>query len=138
MKNKRNRSGLYLAVIAVILLAAYLTNPGEELHKEKLKIKLTEVLDETMLERQDNLIIFGAWELAGGKMVEAFTENYVSVDNFFFFSLTRLHWEGESYIVGIGGFRQVYITKRLNNELAENIIDNIENMVIDSLPGFLK
>jgi hypothetical protein len=49
-----------------------------------------------------------------------------------------LHWEGESYIVGIGGFRQVYITKRLNNELAENIIDNIENMVIDSLPGFLK
>lgn len=137
-KRKRNRSGFFLAAIAVILLVAYLTNPGEELHKEKLKIKLTDVLEEAMLERQDNLIIFGAWEMAGGKMVEAFTENYVSVDNYFIFSLTRLHWDGVSYIVGVGGFRQVYITKRLNNELAEMIIDNIENMVIDSLPGFLK
>ncbi len=137
-KSKQNRSGLWIAVIALILLAAYLTNPGKELHKEQLKIKLTEVIGEAMQERQDNLIVYGAWEMAGGMMIEAFTENHMSVDNYFLFSLTRLHWDGRSYIIGIGGFGQVYITKRLDKELAEKIIDTIEDRVTDALPDFLK
>ena len=137
-KSKQNRSGLWIAVIALILLAAYLTNPGKELHKEQLKIKLTEVIGEAMQERQDNLIVYGAWEMAGGMMIEAFTENHMSVDNYFLFSLTRLHWDGRSYIIGIGGFGQVYITKRLDKELAEKIIDTIEDRVADALPDFLK
>ena len=127
-----------IAVIALILLAGYLTNPGKELHKEQLKIKLTEVIGEAMQERQDNLIVYGAWEMAGGMMIEAFTENHMSVDNYFLFSLTRLHWDGRSYIIGIGGFGQVYITKRLDKELAEKIIDTIEDRVTDALPDFLK
>ena len=137
-KSKQNRTGLWIAVIALILLAAYLTNPGKELHKEQLKIKLTEVIGEAMQERQDNLIVYGAWEMAGGMMIEAFTENHMSVDNYFLFSLTRLHWDGRSYIIGIGGFGQVYITKRLDKELAEKIIDTIEDRVTDALPDFLK
>ncbi len=127
-----------IAVIALILLAAYLTNPGKELHKEQLKIKLTEVIGEAMQERQDDLIVYGAWEMAGGMMIEAFTGNNMSVDNYFLFSLTRLHWDGRSYIIGIGGFGQVYITKRLDKELAEKIIDTIEDRVTDALPDFLK
>lgn len=137
-KSKQNRSGLWIAVIALILLAAYLTNPGKELHKEQLKIKLTEVIGEAMQERQDDLIVYGAWEMAGGMMIEAFTGNNMSVDNYFLFSLTRLHWDGRSYIIGIGGFGQVYITKRLDKELAEKIIDTIEDRVTDALPDFLK
>jgi hypothetical protein len=137
-KRKQNSTGLLIAVIALILLAAYLTNPGKELHKEQLKIKLTEVIGEAMQERQDNLIVYGAWEMAGGMMIEAFTENHMSVDNYFLFSLTRLHWDGRSYIIGIGGFGQVYITKRLDKELAEKIIDTIEDRVTDALPDFLK
>jgi hypothetical protein len=137
-KSKQNRSGLWIAVIALILLAAYLTNPGKELHKEQLKIKLTEVIGEAMQERQDDLIVYGAWEMAGGMMIEAFTGNNMSVDNYFLFSLTRLHWDGRSYIIGIGGFGKVYITKRLDKELAEKIIDTIEDRVNDFLPDFLK
>lgn len=141
MKNKkpRNRSkGIFLVIFVVILLIAYFSNPREEMHKETLERRLTTLLDETMLERQDDVIAYGAWKLAGRQMVGAFADNYISADNYFLFSLTRLHWEGESYIAGIGGFGKVYITKQINSELAERIIDNIENMVIDSLPGFLK
>lgn len=139
MNNKRNRpGGIFLVILGVILLIAYLTNPKEELHKEMLEIRLMEVLDETMLERQDDVIAFTAWKLAGRQVVETFADNYISVDNYFLFSLTRLHWDGESYITGIGGFGKVYITKRLNSELAEKMIENIENLVIDSLPDFMK
>lgn len=141
MKNKRNRNrsgGIFLVIFVVMLLIAYFTNPKEEVHKEMLKIRLMEVLDETMLERQDDVIAYSAWKQAGRQMVETFADNYISVDNYFLFSLTRLHWDGESYIAGIGGFRKVYITKQLNSELAEKMIDNIENLVIDSLPDFLK
>jgi len=141
MKNKRNRNrsgGIFLVIFVVILLIAYFTNPKEEIHKELLKIRLMEVFDETMLERQDDVIAYSAWKLAGGQVVETFADNYISVDNYFLFSLTRLHWDGESYITGIGGFRKVYITKRLNSELAAKIIENIENLVIDSLPDFMK
>lgn len=139
MNNKRNRpGGIFLVILGVILLIAYLTNPKEELHKEMLEIRLMEVLDETMLERQDDVIAFTAWKLAGRQVVETFADNYISVDNYFLFSLTRLHWDGASYITGIGGFGKVYITKRLNSELAEKMIENIENLVIDSLPDFMK
>ncbi len=138
-KKKRNRAGgIFLVIFVVSLLIAYFTNPKEEVHKEMLKTRLMEVLDETMLERQDDVIAYSAWKLAGRQMVETFADHYISVDNYFLFSLTRLHWDGESYITGIGGFGEVYITKRLNSELAEKMIKNIEDLVIDSLPDFLK
>lgn len=139
-KNKtRNKSGsIFLVIFVTILLVAYFTNPKEEIHKERLKIRFTEVIDEIMLERQDDGIVYSAWKLVGSQLVETFVDNNITVDNYYLFTLTRLHWNGESYIAGIGCFGKVYITKQLNRELAEKMIDNMENKVIDSLPHFLK
>lgn len=137
-KNRNNTGGIIFIFLAVILLTAFLTNPKEEIHQERLESKLTEMIDEIMEERQDNLVAYSAWKLGGNLFVRTFVDRYVTRDNYYFCSLTRLHWEGESYIVGIGGFGNVYITKRLNRELAESSIDHIEQMVIDSLPGFMK
>jgi len=137
-KKRNNTGGIIFIFLAAILLTAYLTNPKEEIHQERLESKLTEVIDEIMAERQDDLVAYSAWKLGGNLFVRTFVDRYVTVDNYYFCSLTRLHWEGESYIVGIGGFNNVCITKRLNRELAESSIDHIEQMVIDSLPDFMK
>jgi len=137
-KKPNNTGGIIFAFFAVILVTAYLTNPKEEIHRERLENKLTEVIDDIMAERQDDLVAYSAWKLGGSLFVRTFVDHYVTVDNYYLCSLTRLHWEGETYIVGIGGYGNVYITKRLNRELAESSIDHIEQMVIDSLPDFMK
>ena len=139
MKRKSNKSGIVLLIILLILLAtAFFTNPKKEAHIESLKTKLTEVINESMAERQDDVVTFGAWKLAGNQLIDGFVKNYASVDNYGVLSLTRLHWNNESYVVGVGGFGKVYITKRLNKDLADIIIDQIESTVNDSLPDILK
>lgn len=137
-KKRNYTGGIIFIFLAAILLTAYLTNPKEEKHQERLESKLTEVIDEIMAERQDDLVAYSAWKLGGNLFVRTFVDRYVTVDNYYLCSLTRLHWEGKSYVVGIGGFRNVYITKRIDRELAESSIDQIEQMVIDSLPDFMK
>lgn len=122
----------------MILAVAFFTNPKKEAHLDTLKTKLTEVINESMTERQQDVITYNAWKLAGSQLVDAFASNYVSVDNYFVFSLTRLHWNNESYIIGVGAFGKVYITKRLNKELIAPIISDIEQKIKDFIPDFLK
>lgn len=128
----------FLLVIVVLLVAAFFTNPSEQQHKEVLRTQLTKVIDESMAERQDDIVTVSAWKLAGPQITEMFLKNNFSVDDYKVLSLTKINWDNQSYIVGVGAFDKVWITKRLNKELADTIIDQIENTLNDALPDFLK
>ena len=138
VKRKQNKSVFFLLFFIALLVIAFFTNPDEQAHKEALKTKLTEVIDESMAERQDDVVTFNAWKLAGPQMTEVFLKNNFSVDDYKVLSLTKINWDNQSYIVGVGAFGNVWITKRLNKDLANTIIDQIENTVNDALPDFLK
>ncbi len=129
---------LPLFVIIILLAIAIFTNPDEQVHKETLKMKLTEVIDESMAERREDILTSNAWKLAGPQMMEVFLQNNFSVDDYKVLSLTKINWDNQSYIVGVGAFGNVWITKRLNKDLADTIINQIENTVNDALPDFLK
>ncbi len=133
------RSKFVTLIIFLVLIAiAFFTNPSKEAHKEALRTKLTQVIDESMAERQNDAVTFGAWKLAGPQMTEVFLQNNFAVDDYKVLSLTKINWDNQSYIVGVGAFGNVWITKRLNKELANTIINQIENTVNDALPDFLK
>lgn len=121
-------------IVALIILMAYITNPDVDKHKLVLNNRLTEAIDQAMLERNNDIEQM-AWQLGKKEITSMFIDKYMTVDDYKVLSLTRIHWAGKSYIVGIGGFEQVYITRKLDKELAHQIIDNVDSYIQDFIPN---
>jgi len=48
----------------------------------------------------------------------------MSTDNYVLFSTTKITWEGETRIIGIGAFGNVFITKELDESLNKGLLEN--------------
>ena len=96
IKNELNQeksidtSWLYL-LIPIFLLSAFLFNPRQEDHREALKIKLSAIVEELILEEIDNIFIIGLRELFGDVYINK-NLKIVSFDNYVFFSLTEFNF----------------------------------------------
>lgn len=119
---------LVLAIVGVIVFVAILTNPNQDRHKEVIKNKLNSYLQKSMKEsltKSDN-----EWEQAGqalgmmfgGALVDRIIDNLVSTDNFVLFSTTKISWEGETKIIGIGAFGNVFMTSKLDEAMNEGLL----------------
>lgn len=119
MAKKIRKAPLYiLAGFVLILIIAVMTNPTPERHKEAIKEKV-KVYAPSLSETDNGLTIFG--QILSGAIIDRVIDNVVSVDNYVVFSLTKLNWEDETYIVGGGAFGNVYISKKVDEILDENI-----------------
>lgn len=121
---------LILAIVGVVILVAILTNPNQDRHKEVIKNKLNTYMQKSMKESQtktDN-----EWEKAGqalammfgGALVDKIIDNLVSTDNYVLFSTTKISWEGETKIIGIGAFGNVFITNELDKAMNKGLLKN--------------
>lgn len=117
-----------------IVVVAYFTRPSDETMLNTMKTRLTHVIGESMEERKSNAVAYSAWQIGGKQMVDLFTQKYVTVENYYLFSLVRIQWNDKSYVAGVGAFNKVYITKKINKELADKLIGDIENKLMDFLP----
>lgn len=117
-------------VLALIIIIATLTNPDQDRHKEVLKNKLNEFMQQSIM--NDDVNSSNGWEESGstfaliisGVIVDEILDNLVSTDNYIVFSTTRISWDGKSKIIGIGAFGNVYITKELDRALDEGLLKN--------------
>lgn len=114
--------------IAMLVLIAAITNPDTVRHKEAVKAKFDAYLQKAAREgiaESDN-----TWEQAGqaiglmlgGALVGYAVDNLVSTDNYVVFSVTKVSWEGESRIIGVGAFGNVFLSKKV-----DEVFENIEN-----------
>lgn len=114
--------------IAMLVLIAAITNPDTDRHKEAVKAKFDAYLQKAAREgiaESDN-----TWEQAGqaiglmlgGALVGYAVDNLVSTDNYVVFSVTKVSWEGESKIIGVGAFGNVFLSKKV-----DEVFENIEN-----------
>jgi hypothetical protein len=121
---------LILIIIGVIVFVAILTNPNADRHKEVIKNKLNSYIQKSMKEsltETDN-----EWEQAGqalgmmlgGALIDRIIDNLVSTDNYVLFSTTKISWEGETKIIGIGAFGNVFITNKLDEAMNEGLLKN--------------
>lgn len=121
---------LVFAVIGVIALVAILTNPNQDRHKEVIKNKLNSYMQKSMkqnLTETDNDWAqvgqaFGM--MLGGALADRIIDNLVSTDNYVLFSTTKISWEGETKIIGVGVFGNVFITNKLNEAMNEGLLKN--------------
>lgn len=119
---KKNYILLY--AVGLILLIAVLTNPNQDQHKEAVKAKynsyIQKRMSEGLSEKDSELKNLGM--LLGRTLINGIVSNTVTVDNYVFFSTTKISWDGESKIIGVGLFGNVFLTKKLDEVLYEGLL----------------
>lgn len=117
------------AIIGAIILVAILTNPNQDRHKEVIKNKLNSYMQKSMkqnLTETDNVWAQAGQALGmmlGGALVDRIIDNLVSTDNYVLFSTTKISWEGETKVIGIGAFGNVFITNKLDEAMNEGFLE---------------
>jgi len=104
-----NKKYVIVFIAAIILLVAALTNPGLTQHKDAVKGKIISYIKK----RAGAGGGFGA--LLAEAMVQQTVNGIVTNDNYLFFSLTKINWEGDSRIVGLGLFGNVFTFGKIND-----------------------
>jgi hypothetical protein len=62
--------------------------------------------------------------MLGGALVDKIIDNLVSTENYILFSTTKISWEGETKIIGIGAFGNVFTTSKLDDTMNEGLLKN--------------
>lgn len=120
---------LYYAIIGAIILVAILTKPNHDRHKEVIKNKLNSYMQKSMkqnLTETDNVWAQAGQALGmmlGGALVDRIIDNLVCTDNYVLFSTTKISWEGETKVIGIGAFGNVFITNKLDEAMNEGFLE---------------
>jgi len=123
---KRNYT--VLIAIGLILLVAVLTNPNQDRHKEVLRAKFNSYMQKSMSERHTES--GNEWEQAGqalgmmlgGALIDGIISNLVTTDNYVIFSTTKMTWKGESKVIGVGVFGNVFLTNKIDKALNEGLL----------------
>lgn len=136
-KHKSKSRLVIIILILAVMIVAFFTNPNEQAHKEAIKAKSSEILKEVVSERIDGVGAV-AWQLAGEQLLTGLINSNITVDNYYLFSVPKINWDGKSYPIGTGVFGKVYITKQLNRDVVQPILEDMEDKVKDSLPDILK
>ncbi|MCW3086247.1 MAG: hypothetical protein JWP12_3613 [Bacteroidetes bacterium] len=125
---------LIFGIVAFVILIAVITNPNEDRHKSAVKSKilsLTLTLQKPVDEMGDvNSPLaqagMGLGSMIGGAIVEQLVNTCVSEDNYVLFSLTKITWNGETRIIGVGVFGNVFLTDKIDETLKKGFGGNTE------------
>lgn len=109
---------IVLCVLVALLCMLIITCPGTDAHRDAIKKSVTEEIDRRK-DAADNS--FGA--AIGGffaqQLASLAVDNMVHVDNYFIFSLGRVHFDGKDHTLSVGILGHVYTLNA--NEAAEAI-----------------
>ena len=102
-----------------------MSNPKKEDHKDTLKIKLTGIVEEILTEKSDNIFYIGLGKSVADAIIDE-TLKTVSIDNYVFFSLTKINYASNSKIIGVGLLGKVYISDEINKGMVINYINQLK------------
>lgn len=110
-------------VLLVVAIAAFITNPSKEDHKNAVKIKLGEVMKESMGNATNDLEKLGQdiGMVFGGALKDQLVESMLITDNYFVFSVSKVRWMGEEKLVSVGAFRYVFVSNKVKKVFKEGM-----------------
>jgi len=129
----RKATYFVILILVALVVIAYLTNPDERQHQAAAKEKLHQIADNLLAKYGiEPGFISGLGIDITDQFVDKLIESHITVDNYFLFSTTNVHWDGRSQIIGIGIFKQVFIS----NKADEILQQELENYVKEKINGF--
>ena len=129
----KKASYFVLLILVALVVLAYITNPDEHQHQAAAKEKLHKVAENLLAKYGiEPGFISGLGIDITDQFVDKLIESHITVDNYFLFSTTNIEWEGQSQIIGIGIFKQVFIS----NKADEILQQELENYVKEKINGF--
>ncbi len=118
---KHVKNNIYVIVFFGILILAAVTNPDQTRHQEAVKSKINALMkqsiNENLGESANSLEQAGEvlGTLLGSAIIDKMVENMVYTDNYVILSTTKIRWEGESKVIGIGVFGNVFLSDQLDD-----------------------
>lgn len=121
---------ILLFIVVVVLAVAYFTNPTTEKHQQTAK----EMAERIVEKKLSSFNVPASWlKSENNSIVDDFTDKlikqYVFVDNYYLFSLTKVEWEGEEYPVGVGLFGYVFIFEKVEEVINQKIDEYLQNQI---------
>lgn len=138
MINEIEMKNVVYFAIGLLVLVAVITNPGEETHKEVVKVKVSEDLVEVMGSASEDRpkmhdiedlwvgLLQAAGAVFGELLLAGMIEDIVTADNYVLFSTTKITVEGESKVIGVGAFGNVFLSKKFDEKLEEMLDEEFE------------
>ena len=124
MKNNQ----ITIGIIILIGFVAILTNPKLQDHKEAVKTKISALIQKNsnLEEEKDTAYDLGMsfGKLLGGVLIDNIVDTIVSTDNYVLFSLTKVTWDSETKVIGLGLFGNVFFSPEINEKLEAGFLNN--------------
>ncbi|MCD0476696.1 DUF4359 domain-containing protein [Flavobacterium sp. EDS] len=120
--------------ISIILLIAIITNPDTNRHKEEVKSKIHEYLQNSLAndvnEADDKWSkaskLFG--NLLGETMINNMVNTMITSNNYILFSTTNATSEGKTKTIGLGIFGNVFLSNKVNEAFKNSSKQNNETI----------
>lgn len=124
---------LYFVFTAALIVILFFTNPGEEEHKSEVFNRVSVCVKEIIAKKTKNdSSQFSFWgatlrNVLVEPIVLNLTQNLVFVENYYLFSITKINFNNQQSIVGVGLLGKVLISSKLEehmNQVADDYLDN--------------
>lgn len=98
---------LVIIVLIVAAVAAYLTNPSNDQHREASKQRINQLMQTSM--GKDNPVFGSIGATVGTMLAGPVLDNVINSNNYYLFSTTTLTWNGVTNAVGTGVFGRIFL-----------------------------
>lgn len=119
-----SKTRIFALSMIALMLAAFFTNPKKEQHEEAVKEKAIALLKQEAGQKNKEAVNFGI-QLFGQTLLRQFMEEHIQIENYYLFSLTKIHWDHRESAIGFGAFNHVWLSTKIE-EKATEIVDLIK------------
>lgn len=121
-----SKTRIFALVMLALILGAILTNPPREQFEKVIKTKATEILEKQLKYKDQDAVRLGM-TLFGDKITQDFMDRTISIKNYYLFSIVRLKWQDKETPIGVGAFKTVWLSSKID-EKADEIIGILKDL----------
>ena len=118
------KKGIWLAIVVAVLVLLAFTCPKKEQHMDAIMNKVSAVTEKKLAESTGDsgwgkgLAVFGS--MVTNQLVKLALENSLVYDNYVFFSLAKMEYDGEMKTISVGALNQIFT---FSEKDLEDVID---------------
>ena len=115
---RMSKTRIFAITVILLMVVAFWTNPTKQQHEDTVREKAITLLKDQAGTENRSIVDFGV-QLFGNTLIDQFMKNHIKTDNYYLFSVTKVQWENQENILGVGAFKHVWLSKKIDEKAAE-------------------